>query len=76
MPDHDRLRGDVEDLAAIHRPTATEGERRAAEWVAARLAECGAPARLEVEESNGGYWWPLGLTAAAGALAGIAALRG
>ncbi|MGH2993439.1 MAG: M28 family peptidase [Solirubrobacterales bacterium] len=76
MPDHDRLRGNVEDLAAIPRPTATEGERRAAEWVAARLAECGAPARLEVEDSNGGYWWPLGLTAAAGALAGIAALRG
>ena len=70
------LRGEVESLAAIHRATATEGERRAAEWVAARLGEAGARARLEEEDSNGGYWWPLGLTAAAGALAGIAALRG
>jgi hypothetical protein len=74
--DHELLRADVEELAAIHRPTATVGERRAAEWVAARLGEAGAPARLEEEDSNGGYWWPLGLTAAAGTLAGFAALRG
>jgi len=70
------LREEVEALSAIHRPTATEGERQAAEWVAARLADQGAPARLEVEDSNGGYWWPLGLTAAAGVVAGLAALRG
>ncbi|MGH2994552.1 MAG: peptidase M28, partial [Solirubrobacterales bacterium] len=70
------MRAEVESLAAIHRPTATEGERRAAEWVAARLGDAGAHARLEEEDSNGGYWWPLGLTAAAGALGGLAALRG
>jgi hypothetical protein len=70
------LCGEVEALTAIHRPTASEGEREAAGWVAARLADAGAPARLEEEDSNGGYWWPLGLTAAAGALAGVAALRG
>jgi Peptidase family M28 len=70
------LRGEIEALAAIHRPTASEGEREAAGWVAERLADAGAPARLEEEDSNGGYWWPLGLTAAAGALAGVAALRG
>lgn len=74
--DQEWLRGEVETLAAIHRPTATEGERRAAEWVAARLGEAGAETRIEEEDSNGGYWWPLGITAAAAALAGIAALRG
>jgi hypothetical protein len=70
------LRGEVEALSAIHRPTASEGEREAAGWVASRLRGAGAPAGLEEEDSNGGYWWPLGLTAAAGVVAGIAALRG
>jgi Peptidase family M28 len=70
------LREELEALSAIHRPTATEGEREAADWVAARLADAGVPARLEQEDSNGGYWWPLGLTAAAGVVAGLAALRG
>jgi hypothetical protein len=70
------LREELEALSAIHRPTATEGEREAADWVAARLADAGVPARLEQEDSNGGYWWPLGLTAAAGVVAGLATLRG
>jgi hypothetical protein len=70
------LRDEVEALSAIDRPTATPGEREAAEWVAGRLADAGAPARLEQEDSNGGYWWPLGLTAAAGVVAGLAALHG
>jgi hypothetical protein len=70
------LRDEVAALSAIHRPTASEGEREAAQWVMARLDGAGAPSRLEEEDSNGGYWWPLGLTAAAGVVAGIAALRG
>jgi hypothetical protein len=70
------LRDEVEALSAIHRPTATEGEREAAEWLAARLGDAGAPARLEEDDSNGGYWWPLGLAAATGVLGGLAALRG
>jgi hypothetical protein len=70
------LRDRVEALSAIDRPTASEGERRAAEWVVARLTDVGAPARIEEEVSNGGYWWPLGLTASAAALAGVAGLRG
>ena len=70
------LREHVESLSAIHRPTASEGERRAAEWVVERLAHAGADARIEQEDSNGGYWWPLGLTASAAALAGVAGLRG
>jgi Peptidase family M28 len=74
--DHVWLREELEALSSIHRPTATEGEREAADWVAARLADAGVPARLEQEDSNGGYWWPLGLTAAAGVVAGLATLRG
>ena len=36
--DSDWLRDLVETLASIHRPTASQGERVAAEWLAARLA--------------------------------------
>ncbi len=71
-----RLRRDVEELAAIYRPSASPGERRAAEWLVDRLAEHGAEARVEVDDAHGTYWWPLGLASAAGALAGIAGLRG
>jgi Peptidase family M28 len=74
--DTDWLRDRVASLSAIHRPTASEGEREAAEWVMAELAGIGAPARLEREDSNGGYWWPLGLMAGVGLLAGAAALSG
>jgi hypothetical protein len=75
-PDEPRLRRDVEELSAIHRPSASPGEREAAEWLVARLAEHGAEGRIEVEDGHGTYWWPLGLTSAAGALAGLATLRG
>jgi hypothetical protein len=70
------LRADVEALSAIHRPSASPGEREAAEWLVVRLAEHGAEARIEVEDGHGTYWWPLGVASAAGALAGVAALRG
>src|SRR5438874_5499916 len=75
--DQDWLRGLVETLASIHRPTASQGERVAAEWVAERLRELGATgARVEREDVHGTFWWPLGLAAATGIVAGIAALRG
>ena len=70
------LRELVAALAAIERPSASEGEREAAEWVVARLAERGAPARIESERAHGTYWWPLGLGAGAAALAGLATRRG
>jgi hypothetical protein len=70
------LRGLVETLASIHRPTASQGERRAAEWLLGRLRELGVDAELEVEDVHGTYWWPLGIAAGAGALAGLAALKG
>jgi Peptidase family M28 len=70
------LRGRVSELAAIHRPTGTPGEREAAEWLVARLGELGGEARIEEEALHSTYWWPLGLAAGAGAAAAIAALRG
>ena len=75
-PDQARLRAHLEQLERIHRPSASEGERVAAEWLVARLAEAGAEARIEEEEANGTFWWPVGIGAALGALGGLAALRG
>jgi Peptidase family M28 len=77
MPaDKDRLRSWLEELERIERPSASEGERRAAEWLVGRFAELGAEARIEAEPAHGTYWWPLGIGAALGALGGILALRG
>ncbi len=70
------LRGHVEELSAIHRPSASPGERQAAEWLVARLGEEEVEARIEVEDGHGGYWWPLGVANAVGALGGVAAGRG
>lgn len=70
------LRERLEELEQIYRPSASEGERRAAEWLVARFAEEGASARVEAEPAHGTYWWPLGLGAALGALGALAALRG
>ncbi len=74
--DQDRMRAQLEELERIDRPSASEGERRAAEWLVERFAELGAEARIEAEDAHGTYWWPLGIGAALGALGGIAALRG
>jgi hypothetical protein len=72
----DRLRSWLEELERIERPSASEGERRAAEWLVERLGELGAEARIEAEPAHGTYWWPLGIGAALGALGGLLALRG
>lgn len=74
--DKDRLRSWLEELERIDRPSASEGERRAAEWLVGRFGELGAEARIEAEPAHGTYWWPLGLGAALGALGGILGLRG
>jgi hypothetical protein len=70
------LRERLEELEQIDRPSASEGERRAAEWLVGRFAELGAEARIEAGPAHGTYWWPLGLGAALGALGAIAGLRG
>jgi hypothetical protein len=72
----DWLRERLEELERIERPSASDGERRAAEWLVAQFAELGAEARIEAEDAHGTYWWPLGIGAALGALGALAALRG
>ena len=71
------LEAAVHHLAAIDRPSASEGEREAAEWIAQALRELGCePVAVEEERAHGTYWWPLGLLTALSALGGLAALRG
>jgi hypothetical protein len=59
---HDKTtwRDAIHELAAFQRPSASEGERRAAEWIAARLRELGCETNVERERAHGGYWWPIG----------------
>lgn len=76
VPDREWIRGLLEELESIHRPSASQGEREAAEWLVARFAELGLEARIEVEPAHGTYWWPLGIGAVAGVLGGLAGLRG
>lgn len=75
-PDQGWLRARLEELERIYRPSASEGERRAAEWLVGEFRELGAEARIEAADAHGTYWWPLGIGTALGALGGIAALRG
>ncbi|MGN6216544.1 MAG: M28 family peptidase [Solirubrobacterales bacterium] len=72
----DWLRERLEELERIERPSASDGERRAAEWLVSRFAELGAEARIEAETAHGTFWWPLGIGAALGVLGAAAALRG
>ncbi len=51
----------VFELSSFARPSASAGERRAAELIAERLRERGCEATVEQELAHGGYWWPLGL---------------
>jgi hypothetical protein len=70
---HRRL---LDELCAIERPSASPGERRAAEWLVGELGQLGIEARIESEPAHGTFWWPLGIAAAAGFVAGVATLRG
>ncbi|HEU4701626.1 MAG TPA: M28 family peptidase [Conexibacter sp.] len=76
MPDRAHLRQAIAHLAAIDRPSASPGEREAAEWIAAQLAEFGASVRVEQERAHGGYWFPLGVPNALAGAAGLLARRG
>jgi hypothetical protein len=72
------MRERLDELCSYERGSASMGEQRAAEWLAAGLREAGArDVRVEEEAgANGTFWWPIGLLAGAGALAGLAARRG
>jgi hypothetical protein len=76
QPDRKELEEVVRYLELIYKPSASQGERVAAEWIAARLRDIGCTVVVEEEKAHGGYWWPVGLMSAAGAAAGLMALRG
>ena len=63
----------IGELAAFDRPSASEGEHRAAEMITARLESEGCSAEIEREQAHGTYWWPLGLLTLA---AGLVSLKG
>jgi hypothetical protein len=62
LPSDATLREVVETLAPIERPPCSEGERRAAEWIAARLRAIGI-GDVELEEEAGWGTFPPTLTA-------------
>jgi hypothetical protein len=70
-PDPSKLRAVVEHLQAIERPSASDGERRAAEWIRDRFEELGCRARVEEERATGSFPLPVGLLSALGAAAGL-----
>ena len=70
------MRETIEHLARLERAPCSEGEREAAEWIAERLRSAGLEARIEEELVHDSFYKPLGLLAAIGAAAGVAALRG
>jgi Peptidase family M28 len=66
----------IYELAGMRRPSASEGERIAAESIADHLRELGCETEVEQERAHGGYWWPIGLANAVAAVAAVGTLRG
>jgi hypothetical protein len=70
------LREVIETLAAIERPSASEGEARAADWIAERLRSHGCDAHVDVEPAYGDFWKALFALNALGVAAGVLKRRG
>ncbi len=64
----------IEELAAFERAPTSEGERRAAELIAARLESLGCEARIEEELAFEDYAKPMAAMSAIGVLAGLLAM--
>jgi Peptidase family M28 len=60
----------IRELAAIERPSASSGERHAAEWIVDQLAGSATPARIEAEAAHGTHL-PFVLPSALALLAGF-----
>ncbi len=71
----EELRRTIEHLTSWERPSASDGERRAAIWIADRLSSHGFPVAVEEERAHGTYWWPMGLLSLFAGLAGLAGRR-
>src|SRR3954466_13478013 len=65
----------VETRAAIPRPSASEGEARAAHWIAERLRSHGCDVQVDVEPAYGDFWKPLFALNLLGVAAGALTLR-
>src|SRR5215212_5647296 len=61
----------IRRLERIERPSTSPGEREAAEWIAAALAELGLQARVETERVHGTFMLPLALLNAIGIVASV-----
>jgi hypothetical protein len=66
----------IETLAAMSRPSASEGEARAAGWIAERLRAHGCDVQVDVEPAYGDFWRALFALNALGAAAGVIGMRG
>lgn len=64
----------VEELAGFERRAGSEGEHRAAEWIARRLRACGCEAEVEEADFHAGYAGLMRGISLAGSAAGIATL--
>jgi len=68
-------RSTIRELASFERPSASDGERQAAELIASRLRTLGCRTTVEEERAHGGYWWPIGLVNAASVAGAVITLR-
>ncbi len=71
MTSEPALREVVEALGSLERRAGSEGERAAAEWLAARMRSTGCEVAIEEEEFLDGYARLLSRLTAAGAVAGM-----
>jgi hypothetical protein len=74
-PDAELIDRTIRHLTSFERGSGSEGERRAAEWIAERLREEGLEPEVTEHPAHGGYWWPLGLATAAAGVAGLLGRR-
>src|SRR3712207_1624935 len=65
----------VRTLESWERGSASEGERRSAEWIAGRMRELGYQPKIEEEPAHGTYWWPMATFSAVAALGGLLGRR-
>ncbi len=66
----------LDELCSFRRETASTGARDAAHWLAEQLTSAGArSAHVEDERGHQTFWWPLGLAAAGGVLAGARGMQ-
>jgi acetylornithine deacetylase/succinyl-diaminopimelate desuccinylase-like protein len=74
-PDRALMEAAIRHLESFERPSASPGERAAAEWIADALREAGLEPVIEEGRAHGGFWWPLGLLTAIALIGGRLRLR-